>query len=160
MLTIQVESLFDDVDFRSRLSRQDLEDSLDSSLSLYAQPIPTALQAAGLTLDNLTSVILFGGNTRVPFVQSAIKTILGDVHSEKIAQNVNTDEAAVLGAAYYGAGLSRQFKMKSLDVLERSHEAFTLNGEEFLVKGSGLGDRKSIVLPAKEGAELRFAQGE
>ncbi len=32
--------------------------------------------------------------------------------SDKIAQNVNTDEAAVLGAAYYGASTSRQFRAK------------------------------------------------
>jgi hypoxia up-regulated 1 len=156
--SFQVESLYNDIDFRSRLSRQALEDALASTQSQYALPIPAALSRAGINIDDLTSVILFGGNTRVPFVQSAIKTILGDVHADKIAQNVNTDEAAVLGAAYYGAGLSRQFKMKSLDVLERSQEAFTLNGEVFFPQSSGLGEKKAITLPAKQ-TELAFAQG-
>ena len=32
----------------------------------------------------------------------------------RIAQNVNADEAAVLGAGLYGAGLSRQFKTKDI----------------------------------------------
>lgn len=34
--------------------------------------------------------------------------------SAKISQNVNTDEAAVLGAAFYGASLSRQFRTKKI----------------------------------------------
>lgn len=50
--------------------------------------------------------------------------------------------------------------MKSLDVLERSHEAFTLNGRDFFAKGSGLGEKKSITLPVKDVAELTFAQGQ
>lgn len=34
-----------------------------------------------------------------------------DVHSQKIAKNVNADEAAVLGAAFRGASLSNQFRL-------------------------------------------------
>lgn len=36
--------------------------------------------------------------------------------SDKISFNVNADEAAVLGAALHGAGLSRQFKTKNIKV--------------------------------------------
>jgi hypoxia up-regulated 1 len=36
--------------------------------------------------------------------------------NSKIAQNVNADEAAVLGAAFYGASMSRQFKTKEIRV--------------------------------------------
>lgn len=60
----------------------------------------------------------FGGNTRVPFVQTAIKAALGG-KEDKIAQNVNTDEAAVLGAAYYGASQGRSVVSKlKLKVVE------------------------------------------
>ena len=38
----------------------------------------------------------------------------------KIALNVNGDEAAVLGAALHGAGLSRQFKTKNIKVSDIS----------------------------------------
>jgi hypoxia up-regulated 1 len=38
--------------------------------------------------------------------------------SSKIATNVNADEAAVLGAALYGASLSRQFKTKPLKIVD------------------------------------------
>ena len=36
----------------------------------------------------------------------------------KIAQNVNADEAAVLGAAFYGASISRQFRTKEIKIVD------------------------------------------
>lgn len=114
-----------------------------------------------MTLDQITSVILFGGNTRVPLVQAALRSALGSGKEDLIAQNVNTDEGAVLGAAFYGAALSRQFKMKNLDVSERSVYDFSLVGgaaEVVFPKGSKQGTKKSILLPAKDDQSLEFQQ--
>ena len=44
--------------------------------------------------DNITSVILTGGASRTPMIQTAVKAAVGE---SKIALNVNADEAAVLG---------------------------------------------------------------
>ena len=44
-------------------------------------------------------------------IQDAVKAAVG---ASKLAFNVNADEAAVLGAALHGAGLSRQFKTKDI----------------------------------------------
>jgi hypoxia up-regulated 1 len=44
-------------------------------------------------------------------VQAAVKSALKG-NEDKIAQNVNTDEAAVLGAAFYGASQGRSVKSK------------------------------------------------
>ena len=60
---------------------------------------------------DISSVILVGGISRVPMVRSAVTTLVGE---DKIAQNINADEAAVMGAALYGAGLSKQFKTKDI----------------------------------------------
>jgi len=46
-------------------------------------------------------------------IQAAVKETVGE---DKIALNVNADEAAVLGAAFHGASLSRQFKTKGIKV--------------------------------------------
>ncbi|KAK8869653.1 hypothetical protein IAR55_000221 [Kwoniella newhampshirensis] len=158
--TVAIESLYNDVDYRSRLSRAALESALEETAPLFSLPLTAALASANLTLSDITSVILFGGNTRVPLVQSAIKSVLG--HAEdRIAQNVNTDEAAVLGAAYYGAALSRQFKMKNLNVTEKSVSDIIMGEEVIFPKGSKLGDRQSIALPADKGeVVLEFAQSQ
>lgn len=122
-------------------------------------PIRSALSAASLTVEDLNSLILFGGNTRVPFVQAAIKEVLGS--DDKIAQNVNADEAAVLGAAYYGAALSRQFKMKSIELIERSVWETTVEpaGEVLFPHGTPLGTKKTLSFAAEDDFTLEFAQG-
>lgn len=56
-----------------------------------------------------------GGSTRTPMIQAAVKAAVGE---SRIALNVNADEAAVLGAALHGAGLSRQFKTKDIRVTD------------------------------------------
>ena len=101
----------------ARLVRGDLK-------SEFTKPIEDVLKNAGLTLDNVTSVILMGRSTRIPMAQTAVKAAVGEcvpfkislllilttLLNDKIALNVNADEAAVLGAALYGASLFRQFK--------------------------------------------------
>ncbi|KAJ7160962.1 Hsp70 protein-domain-containing protein [Mycena filopes] len=113
--TATVESLAWDIDFKSKISRASFEAACDDLKDHFARPIEDALRNAGLTLDNITSVILTGGSTRTPMIQSAVRAAVGD---EKIALNVNADEAAVLGAAFHGAGLSRQFKTKNIKVTD------------------------------------------
>jgi hypoxia up-regulated 1 len=154
---VQIESLYEDIDFRSRLSRTSLETAVDRILPLFSSPLTSALASADIPLSRISSVILFGGNTRVPFVHSAIRNVLGGA-DDKIAQNVNTDEAAVLGAAYYGAGLSRLFKMKNIEVTERAVGEITMGGEVVFGKGAKLGEKKSFLLPASQDLVLEFAQ--
>ncbi|KAJ6463417.1 Hsp70 protein-domain-containing protein [Mycena sanguinolenta] len=113
--TATVESLAWDIDFKTKVSRAEFETACEDLKARFAQPIEDALQNANLTLDNVTSVILTGGSTRTPMIQTAIKAAVGE---DKIALNVNADEAAVLGAALHGAGLSRQFKTKNIKVTD------------------------------------------
>ncbi|KAJ9094363.1 hypothetical protein QFC19_007971 [Naganishia cerealis] len=113
-----VESLINDIDFRTRVSRTKFEEVCADEANRFSRPIVNALRLAGMTQDQLDSVIFFGGNTRVPMVQAAVRTIVGD---EKVAQNVNTDEAAVMGAAFYGASQGRAFQSKlKMKLLEKS----------------------------------------
>ena len=63
--------------------------------------------------DDITSVVLVGGTHRVPLVQAAIKSIVPEA---KIATNLNADEAAVFGAIFFGAGISRQYRMQDIRV--------------------------------------------
>lgn len=82
-----------------------------------------------------------------------------------IAQNVNADEGAVLGAAYYGAALSRQFKMKKLEVKEASIREFSYYSKgdiggagPLFPAGTPLGTKKALTFPAKEDLTLHFVE--
>ncbi|KIR59895.1 hypoxia up-regulated 1 [Cryptococcus bacillisporus CA1873] len=155
---VAIESLFDDIDFRSTISRANLEEIVGAVDQLYANPVVSALEVAALQLGDIKSVILFGGNTRVPLVQAALKSVL-DGAEDKIAQNVNTDEAAVLGAAYYGAALSKQFRIKNIDIKERGVSEIALkDGSAIFPQGTVLGERKAITLPAKGDVTLEFTE--
>ncbi|KAG7447381.1 actin-like ATPase domain-containing protein [Guyanagaster necrorhizus] len=108
-----VESVAFDIDFRTKVTRASFETACADLKGKYIQPIHDALANAGLSLNDITSVILTGGSTRTPMIQAAVKAAVGD---DKIALNVNADEAAVLGAGLHGASLSRQFKTKNIKV--------------------------------------------
>ncbi|RXW20133.1 hypothetical protein EST38_g5719 [Candolleomyces aberdarensis] len=109
----QVESVAWDIDFKTKVSRAQFENACEDLESKFVQPLHDALANAGLGLSDVTSVIMTGGASRTPMIQAAIKQI---VPADKISFNVNADESAVLGAALHGAGLSRQFKTKNIQV--------------------------------------------
>ncbi|SGY12690.1 BQ5605_C011g06581 [Microbotryum silenes-dioicae] len=111
--TARIEGLIDDIDFRTLITRDQFEQRSQDLLPRFTQPIQHALLSANITIPQLESVILIGGSSRVPMVQAAVAAFVGE---DKIAKNVNADEAAVLGAALYGAGLTKGFRTKDIRV--------------------------------------------
>ncbi|CAE6459280.1 unnamed protein product [Rhizoctonia solani] len=108
-----VEGLVGDRDFKTRLERKEFDKATEDLFWRFQQPMLDAIDGTDVGLADIESVILHGGNTRVPFVQTVLKSTVG---SAKIATNVNADEACVLGTAFYGASLSRQFRTKPIKV--------------------------------------------
>ena len=106
------ESLYEDVDFRYKLSRSKFEEMASEFINSVDTPIHQALSIAQLEFKDIDSIILHGGATRTPFVQRKLEDFAGDV--SKIRSNVNADEAAVFGAAFKGAGLSPSFRVKEI----------------------------------------------
>ncbi|EPS41296.1 hypothetical protein H072_4865 [Dactylellina haptotyla CBS 200.50] len=112
-----IESLFPDVDFRSRkIQRAELEEQLQEYAVRIAKPIIDAVDKIKGGLGEIDSIILFGGGVRAPFVQK----ILTDLAGDKISKNVNGDEAAVMGATFRGASLSKLFRVKDIRVQDVS----------------------------------------
>lgn len=105
----QIEGLMDDIDFKSKIVRQDLEDLCPDLYERVAAPVQQALSIAEMNLDEIDQVILVGGATRVPKVQEALLTA---VVKEELGKNINADEAAAMGAVYQAAALSKAFKVK------------------------------------------------
>lgn len=106
-----MEGLAEDVDFSGSVTRQAFETACQDMKPAFTKPIKDALSAAGLSINDLTSVVLVGGTSRVPMVQEEVNALVG---ADKVTKNLNADEAAVMGAALYGARLSRQYKTKDI----------------------------------------------
>lgn len=58
-------------------------------------------------------MVLVGGNIRIPKVQEILALKVG---IDKIAKNVDQDEAAVMGAGYLAATQSPAFRVKEIAV--------------------------------------------
>lgn len=125
------EGLYDDIDFRYKLSRTEYEKLAADFAARLEKPFKDALAAAKLSVADLDSVIVHGGLTRTPLFQ---KTLESFVPADKLKSNVNADEAAVFGAAFKGAGLSPSFRVKEIrDTDAASYPAgitYTVDGKD------------------------------
>ncbi|MCJ1421986.1 lumenal Hsp70 protein [Xylographa parallela] len=107
------ESLFEeDVNFKYKLSRTEFERFAARYKDQVRGPITRAMAATKLDLSDIESIILHGGAVRTPFVQKELESAAGS--SEKVRTNVNSDEAAVFGAAFKAAGISPSFRVKEI----------------------------------------------
>lgn len=82
-------------------------------------PVKMALETWGGTMEEIDEVILVGGGTRVPRVQEELikffeETELGGKKKRELRKNLNTDEAAAMGAVFKAADLSAGFKVCSI----------------------------------------------
>ncbi|KAK3939283.1 actin-like ATPase domain-containing protein [Diplogelasinospora grovesii] len=110
------EGLYDDVDFKYKITRADFEEMAANHADRVGVAIRNALNVAGLEITDLDSVILHGGASRTPFVQKELEKVLGG--ADKIRTNVNSDEAAVFGAGFRAAEISPSFRVKEIRVYE------------------------------------------
>ena len=77
------------------LSRSRLEQLVGDLIDRTEGPCRQAIADAGVSADRINDVILVGGMTRMPSVQSKVQQIF----SQEPSRSVNPDEAVALGAA-------------------------------------------------------------
>ncbi|EFN70757.1 Hypoxia up-regulated protein 1 [Camponotus floridanus] len=104
----QIEGLIDDIDFRMQVTREKLEEICADLFERITNPVKIALETSALTMDVISHVVLVGAGTRMPKVQETLSQYV----KTELSKNINTDEAAALGAAYKAADLSQGFKVK------------------------------------------------
>lgn len=103
----QIEGLLDEQDFKLLVTREEMENLVQDLFERVGKPVEQALKTAHLTMDVVSQVVLVGAGTRVPKVQEYLQKAVG----RELAKNLNTDEAATMGAVYKAADLSTGFKV-------------------------------------------------
>ncbi|KAK6955797.1 hypothetical protein Daesc_003441 [Daldinia eschscholtzii] len=107
------EGLYEDIDFKYKITRADFEKLAEAHAERVGAAVQKALDVAELDIKQLDSIILHGGSSRTPFVQKQLEKIAG---GDKLRSNVNSDEAAVFGAAFRAAQLSPSFRVKEIRI--------------------------------------------
>lgn len=109
---LNIESLMNDVDVHTMMTRQEMEALVEPLLSRVHIPLEQALAEAKMKLEDIDIVELVGGCTRVP----ALKDRIQKFFNKPLSFTLNQDEAVARGCAFSCAILSPVFRVRDFAI--------------------------------------------
>merc|ERR1712170_329976 len=100
---IEIEALFDGVDFSETLTRARFEEINNDLFKNTLGPVKQVLEDSGLKKNQINEIVLVGGSTRIPKIQQLIKDFF---NGKEPNRGINPDEAVAYGAAVQAGILS------------------------------------------------------
>merc|ERR1719451_215482 len=100
---IEIEALFDGVDFSETLTRARFEEINNDLFKNTLGPVKQVLEDSGLKKNQIDEIVLVGGSTRIPKIQQLIKDFF---NGKEPNRGINPDEAVAYGAAVQAGILS------------------------------------------------------
>lgn len=110
---IEVDSL-GDFDFNTILTRAKFEDICSTFFKRAMLPVDQVLRDSKISKSNIHEIVLVGGTTRIPKLQSMISEYF---NGKELCKSVNPDECVAYGAAVQGDVLNGAKSEKSKDIL-------------------------------------------
>src|SRR3954470_23325730 len=146
-----------------RLTRSRFEQMVEDLLQRSMGPCKQAMQDAGVTPQQKNEVVLVGGQTRMPRIQTLVRELFG----REPHKGVNPDEVVAIGAAVQGGVLGGEVKdVLLLDVTPLSLGIETLGGvfTKLIDRNTTIPTRKSETFSTASDnqtqVEINILQGE
>jgi heat shock protein 1/8 len=112
--TIEIDSLYEGVDFYSTITRARFEELNMDLFRKCMEPVEKCLRDAKMDKTQVHEVVLVGGSTRIPKVQTLLQDFF---NGKELCKSINPDEAVAYGAAVQAAILSGEGNAKVQDLL-------------------------------------------
>ena len=92
---IQIDALFEGIDFQSKMTRARFEELCGDIFKRCFMPVEQVLRDGGFQKHEIDEVVLVGGSTRIPKLQSMMRDYFG----KEPNKSIHPDEAVAYGAA-------------------------------------------------------------
>lgn len=112
--TIEIDSLYEGIDFYATITRARFEELNMDLFRKCMEPVEKCLRDAKIDKSQVDEVVLVGGSTRIPKVQSLLQDFF---NGKELCKSINPDEAVAYGAAVQAAILSGEGDQKVQDLL-------------------------------------------
>ncbi|XP_026424284.1 probable mediator of RNA polymerase II transcription subunit 37c [Papaver somniferum] len=112
--TIEIDSFYEDIDFHTSVTRAKFEQLNMDLFQKCMEPVQKCLKDAEMDKKTIQEIVLVGGSTRIPKVQSLLQDYF---NGKELCKNINPDEAVAYGAAVQAAILSGESNEKVQDLV-------------------------------------------
>ena len=112
--TIEIDSLFEGIDFFTSITRARFEELNMDLFRNCMDPVEKTLRDAKIDKGSVHEVVLVGGSTRIPKIQTLLQDFF---NGKELNKSINPDEAVAYGAAVQAAILSGETSEKVQDLL-------------------------------------------
>ena len=112
--TIEIDELEPGFDFKDTLSRAKFEELNMDLFKKTMAPVEKVMEDSGFKKSEISEVVLVGGSTRIPKVQTLIKDYFNGKEPNK---GINPDEAVAYGAAVQGGILGGEYSKETQDLI-------------------------------------------
>merc|ERR1712240_645334 len=112
---VEVESLFEGEDFSETLTRAKFEELNMDLFRSTMKPVGKVLEDADMTKKEVDEIVLVGGSTRIPKIQTLVKEFFS---GKEPSRGINPDEAVAYGAAVQGGVLSGEGETGDIVLLD------------------------------------------